>query len=84
VTTAEYIEPLRGYISANHLEGRAELTEETPLLEWGVIDSFALADVLAFIEHRFGVTIPTREITPDNFRDLGQLALLLIRLRSAG
>jgi clorobiocin biosynthesis protein CloN5 len=81
MSAADYIEPLRRYIADRHLDGRADLEPDTPLLEWGVIDSFALADLLPFIDQQFGVEVPPDAITPDNFRDLESLASLVERLR---
>jgi acyl carrier protein len=84
LTTAAYIEPIREYIVLNHLDERSELDPKTPLMEWGVIDSLALTDVLAFIEDEFEVAIPPEEITPENLQDLEAIATLVARLRPAG
>lgn len=81
MTTSDYVEPLRRYVADHHLDGRADLTVETPLLEWGVIDSFALPELLQYIEDRFGTEVPIDEITPENFRTLDDIAALLARLR---
>ena len=80
LTADRYIEPIREYIVSQHLDGRSELDPKTPLLEWGVIDSLALTDVLAFIEDEFEVTIPAEEITPENLRDLESIAALVARV----
>jgi acyl carrier protein len=80
LTADQYIEPIRDYIVVNHLDGQSDLEAKTPLLEWGVIDSFALTDVLAFIEDEFDVAVPAEEITPENLRDLESIAGLLSRL----
>jgi acyl carrier protein len=80
LTADKYIEPIRDYIVSHHLDGQSDLETKTPLLEWGVIDSFALTDVLAFIEDEFDVAVPPEEITPENLRDLESIAALLSRL----
>ena len=80
LTADQYIEPIRHYIERNHLDGQSDLDPKTPLLEWGVIDSFALTDVLAFIEDEFEVEVPAEEITPENLRDLESIAALISRL----
>jgi acyl carrier protein len=80
LTADKYIEPIRDYIVRHHLDGQSDLETKTPLLEWGVIDSFALTDVLAFIEDEFDVAVPPEEITPENLRDLESIAALLSRL----
>jgi acyl carrier protein len=53
------------------------------LLEWGVIDSFALTDVLAFVEEEFELPVPAAELTPENLRDLDAIGALLARLDAA-
>lgn len=81
-TARDLIDPLCEYISATHLDGRAEVDPDAPLLEWGILDSLGLGDVLAFVERRFGVVVPLEEIVPANFRSVEQIAALLERLRS--
>jgi acyl carrier protein len=83
LTVEEYIEPIREYIVHEHLDGRSDLDRHTPLLEWGVIDSLALTDVLGFVEEEFDVTVPASELTPENLRDVEAIAALLARLDSA-
>jgi acyl carrier protein len=80
VTVDEYIEPIRDYIVCNHLDGQPGLDRRTPLLEWGVIDSFALTDVLAFVEEEFELVVPPSEMTPENLRDLETIGALLARI----
>ena len=80
LTADQYIEPIRQYIVRHHLDARSELDPKTPLLEWGVIDSFALTDVLAFIEDEFEVAVPAEDITPENLRDLESIGALVARL----
>jgi peptidyl carrier protein len=83
LTVDHYIEPIRDYIVCNHLDGQPGLDRRTPLLEWGVIDSFALTDVLAFVEDEFELVVPPSEMTPENLRDLEAIGTLLARLEAA-
>jgi acyl carrier protein len=48
-----------------------------------VIDSFALTDVLAFVEDEFELAVPAEEMTPENLRDLETIGALLARLEAA-
>ena len=77
VEPAAFLEPLRTFIQERHLDGRATLADDAPLLEWGVIDSLALADLMAFIEARFVLSVPLAAITPENFRTLATIATML-------
>lgn len=83
MTVDDYIEPVRDYIVCNHLDGQPGLDRRTPLLEWGVIDSFALTDVLAFVEEEFELVVPPSEMTPENLRDLETIGALLARIDAA-
>ena len=83
MTVDQFIEPIRDYIVCHHLDGHPDLDRHTPLLEWGVIDSFALTDVLAFVEDEFEVVVPSEEMTPENLRDLETIGTLLARLQTA-
>ena len=83
-TADQYIDPIREYIVDHHLDGQSDLRPETPLLEWGVIDSFALTDVLEFIEDEFEVTVPADDITLENLRDLEAIGALVARLGERG
>lgn len=75
-----FIEPLRTFIQERHLDGRATLTDESPLLEWGIIDSLAMADLMLFIEQSFAVHVPLEAIIPANFRTLDAIASMLASL----
>lgn len=79
-----FVEPLRAFIVQRHLEGRATLSDDAPLLDWGVLDSLALADLTAFIEERFALQVPIEAITPANFSSLQTIAAMLSRLDAAG
>jgi acyl carrier protein len=83
LTADQFIEPIREYIVQHHLDGEPDLDRRTPLLEWGVIDSFALTDVLAFVEEEFELPVPAAELTPENLRDLDAIGALLARLDAA-
>jgi clorobiocin biosynthesis protein CloN5 len=78
-----WVEPLRAFLEERHLDGRAELAADTPLLEWGILDSLSLAELTTFIEERFGLRVPLEAIVPDNFRDLEAIAAMLGGLDAA-
>lgn len=80
LTIDQYIGPIREYIVRHHLDARSDLDLKTPLLDLGIIDSFALTDVVAFVEDEFGVVVPAEEITLHNLRDLEAIGALVARL----
>jgi acyl carrier protein len=76
------VEELRVFIARAFLSGKDEgLNAETPLLEWGVIDSTSILALRAFIKERLGVTIPTTELLPKNLANLRAIADLIVRLQ---
>lgn len=54
---------------------------ETTLLASGLLDSLALTDLVAFIEHTFAMTVPDTDLEPDNFRTPRAVAALIARLQ---
>jgi acyl carrier protein len=53
---------------------RADLTDDYPLLENGVIDSLGLFRIVEFLESQCGVEIDDRELVPTNFAAIARLA----------
>ncbi|MEV5543658.1 acyl carrier protein [Saccharopolyspora shandongensis] len=66
---------------------RADLDEETPLLEAGILDSLRVAVLLNFIREELGVNVPLARLDMRNFADIATLAAMLADLapvRSGG
>lgn len=75
---------LRAYLVEQVLEGRdVGLTDETPLLEWGVINSLELVRLATFIRETHGIEIPNRLMVAKHFRDISSIASLVASLVSA-
>jgi clorobiocin biosynthesis protein CloN5 len=55
-----------------------ELTESTPLLEWGIIDSLRTALLLAHMREKLGVFVSPAKINARNFRDVTSIAALVV------
>ena len=73
------------YILATFLPGEdpAELTESTPLITGGVLDSIATLKLVVFIEDRFGVTVEAHEAGVENLDSVGRIATMIVSKRSA-
>jgi acyl carrier protein len=54
-----------------------ELTDGTPLITGGVLDSIATLKLVLFIEERFGVTLEAHETDPEHLDTLAQIASLI-------
>jgi acyl carrier protein len=65
---------IRGYIVENFLFGNEEeLADDHSLLEYGLIDSTGILELVAFLEERFGVHVPDEEMIPDNLDSIERL-----------
>ena len=61
---------------------RVKVTDTTPLIEDGLIDSMGLMQIVAFLEERAGVRVPDDEVTPENFDTVEAIDGLVTRLQS--
>lgn len=74
---------IRNFIAQTILDGKdMGLDDETPLLEWGIINSMEIARLVSFIQDQHGVSIPGDRIIPDHFKDIQSLAELVLELGS--
>lgn len=79
----EMLAELRTFIANEFLDGRdAGLDADTPLLEWGVIDSISVSMLTAFVKERFGIDVPQSEVTAENLENLKAFTALLSRLQA--
>jgi acyl carrier protein len=74
----EIKQTIREYILAEFLPGEnpAELTDSTPLITGGILDSLATIKLVAFLEERYPIQIQAHETTMDyldNIADIAQL-----------
>jgi len=60
----------------------AEVDENEPLIDHGVIDSMGLLQIMTFIEERTGVRVPDDEVTPENFQSVSAIDQLVTRLKT--
>ena len=59
--------------------GTSQIDETTSLVDSGWLDSFAIVEVVAFLEREYGVRLPDRDVTPRNFETLASIRRLLER-----
>ncbi|MFI6864495.1 acyl carrier protein [Streptomyces sp. NPDC050421] len=55
-----------------------ELAPDTPLLEWGILDSLSTVRLLNFLRQDLKAPITTSDLVGDNFRDLDSLVAFLL------
>jgi acyl carrier protein len=70
---------VKGFILKEFLPGEdpQELTDTTPLITGGVLDSIATLKVVMFIEERFGITLQAHEVDSEHLDTIAQIAQLV-------
>jgi acyl carrier protein len=59
--------------------GATSLDESTALVDSGWLDSFAIVELVAFLEREFRVVLKDEDVVPANFETLGAIHRLLER-----
>lgn len=85
MTTSTIAESVQAHIRDQVLFGDdRDLSSSTPLLQLGILDSFALIALVAHLNDSFGIDIRADELNGRNFRDIDSIARLMAeRLLSA-
>ncbi len=76
---------VREYILNEFLPGEdpAELTEATPLITGGILDSISTLKLVAFLEERFGILIEAHEAGVEHLDSVEQIAQLIGEKKAA-
>jgi len=79
LTLQEIREAIRGYILEEFLPGEnpAELTDSTPLITGGILDSLTTIKLVGFLEERFQIQIRAHETTLDYLNTISDMAQLV-------
>jgi len=75
----EVKEIVRGYILNEFLPGEnpAALTDSTPLITGGILDSLATLKLVVFLEERFQIKIQAHETMADYLNTVSDIAQLV-------
>ena len=70
---------VKTYILEEFLPGAdpGELTESTPLITGGILDSIAILQLVAFLEEQYGIVVEPHEAGIDYLDTLSQVAELV-------
>ena len=55
-----------------------ELTDATPLITGGVLDSIATLKLVLFIEERYAITLEAHEVDPEHLDTIADIAKLIL------
>lgn len=75
---------IKQYILQEFLPGEDpnELTDTTPLITGGVLDSIATLKLVLFLEERFAVTLEAHETDPDYLDNIAAITNLILSKKS--
>jgi acyl carrier protein len=73
------VDAVRTFILDEFLPGEdpSQLTETTPLISGGILDSLATIKLVTFLEERFKITIQAHEADADHMDTLADIAKLV-------
>lgn len=76
---------IRAFVVENFLFGQDDetLTAQSSLVESGIIDSMGVAEIVAHIESRYGVTVGDDELVPDNLDSISRIAAFIARKKQS-
>ncbi len=76
---------IRDYVMREYLEegDEREISETTPLISGGIVDSFSMVSLKRFLEKKYGIQIPDAEATPDAFDTVQSIAAVVRRFTEA-
>ena len=60
-----------------------EITETTPLISSGLVDSFSMVSLLRFLEKKYAIHIPDGDATPEAFDTVERIVALVRRFQHA-
>jgi acyl carrier protein len=71
---------VKTFILSEYLPGEdpAALTDSTPLMTTGILDSIAVLKVVTFLENEFGITIQPHEAVVDNLNTISDITRLVM------
>lgn len=72
-------EAVRGFLLKEFLPGEdpAELTDATPLVTGGILDSLATLKLVAFLEEHFGISVKPHEVDVEYLDTIADIAKLV-------
>jgi acyl carrier protein len=84
------MEELKGlildYVKREYLEEGDDrvVTESTPLISGGIVDSFSMVSLKRFLERKFSISIPDADASPQAFDSVNSIAALVARFQQKG
>jgi acyl carrier protein len=79
----ELAKMVRDYVVKEYLEegDEREITETTPLISGGIVDSFSMVSLKRFLERKCAIKIPDADATPQAFDTVQSIVALVRRFQ---
>jgi len=76
---------VRDYVIREYLEegDDREITETTPLISGGIVDSFSMVSLRRFLEKKYLIHIPDEAASPEAFDSVQNIVALVRRFQMA-
>ncbi|MBV8557275.1 MAG: acyl carrier protein [Planctomycetaceae bacterium] len=75
--------PGQQVVRATSSEVPEALTDQTPLITGGILDSISTLKLVVFLEERFGVTVEAHEAGVEHLDTVGEIARLITEKKHA-
>ncbi|MGV8039834.1 MAG: acyl carrier protein [Thermoanaerobaculaceae bacterium] len=74
---------VRDYVVREYIEegDDREVTDTTPLISGGIVDSFSMVSLKRFLERKYQIQIPDAQATPEAFDSVTKIAELVRRFK---
>ncbi|MBU0507598.1 acyl carrier protein [bacterium] len=71
------------YVKREYLEedDDREVTETTPLISGGIVDSFSMVSLKRFLEKKYQISIPDADATPEVFDTVNSIIALVKKFK---
>ncbi len=80
--SAEVESQIRAFINSNfYVAGGEALTDDTSLLDRGIVDSTGVLEVISFLENTFAIQVEDDEMIPDNLDSIGAMVRFVAHKR---
>ena len=68
---------IRQYVINEYVEDDTEITNDTPLISGGIVDSFSMVSLKRFLENKYKISIPDDKATPEAFDSVNKICTLV-------
>jgi acyl carrier protein len=81
----EITEAVLDYVVDEYVEDDddLEIDPDTPLITSGIVDSFSMVSLKAFLEKTYSITLPDTEATPETFNTVSSIVALVKKHQAA-